>query len=337
MNSFRRIITPTLGWHLLGWTLFTIYTFRGGTDDWEGNWILGTDVLAHIAIFYVLYLIVYPRVQRVGNSWLVLAAVPLGIMGFIIFRYFFQEILLPFFVGFGNYVIDDLKFYFRDNLIRGLYIVVASLVSFLLLNLQRGKVRRKQLEIEKVRAELAFLRSQVNPHFLFNTLSYLHTEAFMIDRKLAGNILRLSDVLRYATQNSKVEQRTVAEEVTLLNNYIEIFRQRFEGRCYLNFSVEGDKFEQTMEPLLLMPFVENAFKHGRYVYEDTPIEVSLEVGTGSLVFTCRNAIKQQQKDEVSGIGLENTRRRLELLYPGRHELGIEEADDYFTATLSLQL
>lgn len=337
MNFLQKTVTPTLGWHLLGWTLFTIYVFWGGTDDWESNWILGADILAHIATFYVLFLTVYPRTQRLGNSWLVLAAIPVGILGFIGFRYFFQELLLPLFIGFGNYETDDLGFYFQDNLIRGLYIVIASLVSFLILNLQRGKVRRKQLEMEKARAELAFLRSQINPHFLFNTLSYLHTEAFMVDNKLAGNILRLADILRYATQNTKLEKRTIAEEVELLHNYIEIFRQRFEGRCYLNFKVEGANMGQRVEPLLLMPFVENAFKHGHYVDPGRPIEVALTVAEGELTFRCLNAIKLQQKDEASGIGLENVRRRLALLYPGQHELLVNPEEEYFTVCLSLQL
>lgn len=337
MNFFQKIITPALGWHLLGWTLFTMYEFRRGVDDWEDYWLGGANILAHIAIFYVLFSIVYPRLQRLGNSWLVLAAIPLGVVGFICFRYLFQEVLMMSLLGFGNYETDDLGFYFRDNVLRGLYIVIASLVSFLLLNLQQGRVRRKQLETEKTSAELAFLRSQINPHFLFNTLSYLHTEAFMVDAKLAGNILRLSDVLRYATQNTKQEKRTITEEVDLLNNYIEIFRQRFEGRCYLNFVVEGTLLEQQVEPLLLMPFVENAFKHGRYIDPETPIEVSLKVKEGHLEFCCRNAIKHQQKDEVSGIGLENVRRRLTLLYPQRHELQITPEEEYFMVSLSLQL
>ncbi len=337
MRFIRGLNNSLLGWHLLGWTLFIVYRYWGELGSWEDNWLAGTDLLAHIVTFYVFYLLVFPRLKVLSNSWLVAVSLPLGTVGFVFFRYVCQEVLMPLMVGFGNYLNEDLWFYFYDNVWRGLYVVSASLLSFFLLNLQRGKTKREQLETERTESELAFLRSQVNPHFLFNTLSYLHTEAFMIDQKLAGNILRLSDILRYATQNSKVERRTVAEEVALLNNYIEIFRQRFEGRCYLNFAVEGDDLEQEMEPLLLMPFVENAFKHGRYVVADTPIEVSLVVKEGTLNFSCRNSIKQEQKDEVSGIGLENIRRRLELLYPGRYELRTGEADNYFTATLSLQL
>lgn len=337
MSFFRKISTPALGWHLLGWTLFTITKFWGGIGDWEDKWLVGTEILAYVVTFYALFLIVYPRLQRLGNSWMLLAAIPLGIVGFVVFRYLIQEMLMPALIGFGNYETDDLGFYFRDNVVRGLYTVLASLVSFLVMNLQHGKAHRKQLETEKTKAELAFLRSQINPHFLFNTLSYLHTEAFMVDPKLAGNILRLADVLRYATQNTKVEKRTIAEEVDLLNNYIEIFRQRFEGRCYLNFTVEGTSMDQRVEPLLLMPFVENAFKHGRYIDPDWPIEVALKVTEDNLEFRCRNAIKHHQKDEVSGIGLENVRRRLTLLYPGRHELQIAPEEEDFTVCLSLQL
>lgn len=337
MSFVQKTISPLLAWHLLGWTLFSVYKFWEGSGDLEDNLLTGSNVLAHLGVFYVLYLLVYPRMQSLGDAWMVGLALPLGAVGFVFFRYFSQEVLLPAMAGFGNYETEDLRFYFYDNIWRGLYTVIASLVSYLLLNLQRGKARRILLEAEKTKSELAFLRSQINPHFLFNTLSYLHTEALMVNPKLAGNILRLSDVLRYATQNSKVERRTVAEEIALLNNYIGIFRQRFEGRCYLNFAVQGENLEQMMEPLLLMPFVENAFKHGRYIYEDTPIEVKLAVEDGSLLFTCRNFIKQQQKDEASGIGLENVRRRLELLYPDRHELRIEKFDNYFGVTLSLQL
>jgi len=335
MSLTKRISDPLLGWHLLGWTLFSVYTYRDGMADWQANWILGAEIMANASIFYFLYLLVCPRIQPVGNGWLVLVAIPLGAVGFVLFRYLFQEVLLLAVVGFGNYETNDYGFYFRDNILRGLYTVIASLIAYLLLNLRRGKARRKELEAEKTKTELAFLRSQVNPHFLFNTLSYLHTEAYMVDTKLAGNILRLSDVLRYATQNSLVERRTITEEVQLLNNYIEIFRQRFEGRCYLNFLVEGTGLEQLIEPLLLMPFVENAFKHGQYVHPDTPIQIRLVVSEGSLEFRCCNYIKRQQKDESSGIGLENTRRRLALLYPGRHTLAIDEKENIFTASLVL--
>lgn len=342
MSFVQRLNNPLLGWHLLGWTFFIVYQYWGETGNWEDTLFAGSSFLAFFVTFYVLYLLIFPRLKSLGNGWLVLATLPVGIVSFVCFRYVLQELLLPAIVGFGNYETDDLWFYLQDNLWRGFYTVIAALLSFFLLNLHRGKIRREQLEAEKTKAELAFLRSQINPHFLFNTLSYLHTEALMVNPKLAGNILKLSEVLRYATQNIKVDRRTITEEIALLNNYIDIFRQRFEGRCYLNFDVQGDDLlgddlQQVIEPLLLMPFVENAFKHGRYVNVDTPIDIQLTVGKGTLVFVCQNHIKQQQKDEVSGVGLGNVRRRLELLYPERHDMRIEKTDKYFTATLNLQL
>lgn len=338
MKRLKIKFHPILFLHLFGWGLFSAYKFWGeDLSDWEINLILLTDILTNMAVFYFIYSFLCPRIQGSGQIWLTLLAVPLGAFSFVFLRYFIQEILMPATLGFANYGTPELNFYFRDNILRGSATVIIPFIIFLLEKVQQNKRKSLRLEAAKTKAELSFLRSQVNPHFLFNTLSFLHTQAFTVDKELAANILKLSDILRYAIQNDQVKKRSLEEEVELLKNYIALLEKRFENRCFYTFNINGAPLDQQIEPFLLIPFVENAFKHGHYINPETPIKIQLDIMPGELVFSCSNHIKRQQKDQSTGIGLVNTRKRLSLLYPDQHQLQVREDQYIFQVQLSLTL
>lgn len=201
----------------------------------------------------------------------------------------------------------------------------------------RKEKEHAQLQKEKAEAELAYLRTQLNPHFLFNSLNILYTQAFQLDEKLSNTILKFSDILRYSLQKSKANRSSIQEEMQLAQNYIELFKERFSGRCFVEVMQSGEHRDYMIEPLLIIPFIENAFKHGRFTDPAHPIRFSWEVKNRQFIFRSVNQIKSGSKDVGTGIGLNNVRKRLELLYPDRHELVITEKENIFEVVLRLKL
>lgn len=328
--------------HIIGWAVFLLYQeleelATHGLEPSDLAFFLSLGSV-RIVVFYLFYGWVWRRFLQPGRWPYLLALVPLGVLLFPALRYAIEEVLYPATLGFGNYIDPTFYGYLRENLYwRGIPVVVASLVVYLLEQRSEAERRHRELLEQKTQSELAFLRGQLNPHFLFNTLSYLYTEAFRLDASLANTVLQLSDMLRYALQSAEKEQAPIAEEVQLLQNYMAIFEKRFKGRFFANFSVEGEGMEQKVEPLLLMPFFENALKHGLTSDPARPVVFTLSVKPGRLHFSSLNYVSQKEKDQGAGIGLDNVKRRLALRYPGRYELQARKNKDTFRVDLTIDL
>jgi two-component system LytT family sensor kinase len=208
----------------------------------------------------------------------------------------------------------------------------------------REKERENQLllqvlEKEKTQAELAFLRTQINPHFLYNTLNYLYAQAYPVSEPLAEAVLRLSDLMRYLLHDSPDGQMDLGREVEYVENYLAIHRLRFENNFCVEFAQTGQPVGgQRVATLLLIPFVENALKHGVVNQTAHPVRIHLHLpAPNQLEFSVENRINQHQKDATTGVGLPNIRRRLELLYPGRHTLGVHNDGQTYRTQLTLVL
>ncbi|MEI7663191.1 MAG: histidine kinase [Bacteroidota bacterium] len=198
--------------------------------------------------------------------------------------------------------------------------------------------QKKEMEAEKLSSELAFLKSQVNPHFLFNILNNICSLARKKSDETENAIIKLSQIMRYMLQDSKDEKVSLGKEVEYLQSYIELQRLRLPEQVKIVFIVDGHPELLSIEPLLLIPFVENAFKHGISYQEISEILIHLDARDRSLVFSVRNNISKQKEGAVeqgSGIGLKNVMRRLELLYPGNHLLEI--SNDGIKYQVELQL
>lgn len=260
-----------------------------------------------------------------------------GLLFFMVFRYFIQEMMMPFFFGFSNYALDLTPWiYINDNFWRPFQLILLSSAVFLFVDKLEKDRRNQQLEANKTEAQLAFLRSQINPHFLFNMLSYLYSKAYLKDKDLAHSILQLSDLLRYSTQKKEKKGALLSEEIRHLENYLDLYRKRFGNRCFVNYQCQGEINRQRIEPLIFQPFIENAFKHGIYTNESTPIVIDFQIEENHLKFYCKNKINQHVKDKGNGIGLENVKQRLILLYPNSHQLTIAKEDGYFSVQLNIQ-
>ena len=328
-------------WHLIIWVIYVVYQlidyYEAGVDEFMLLALCLSYMAAAISTFYIFYGFVWKRFINLKPSALLLFPIGLGLLAFIVIRYALEEIVFEAAFGFGNYTDDSFFPYAWDNLWRAIFYAACGLIVFLLERRQTMKAAMMQLKNEKTEAEMAFLRSQLNPHFLFNTLSFLHTKTMKLDPELSDTILKLSDMLRYSMQNSAEEQVPVRGEIQLLENYISIFRNRFEGKFFVNFNKQLPGFPHKIEPLLLMPFVENMFKHGVMNDVNTPGEILLTYNGRVMIFNCRNKINTYEKDARKGIGLDNVRRRLELCYPNNHELMINEENGYFSSSLTLNV
>ncbi len=200
--------------------------------------------------------------------------------------------------------------------------------------------RRRDLENGQLAAELALLKSQVSPHTLFNTLNSIYSLACLKSDDAPVAILKLSLLLRYMLYEADAPRVPLAREIELLENYIDLQRLRLDEQQLIHFEIEGDTTGYLIEPMLLIPFVENAFKHGVSYARPTPIEVRLFVGAGQLRFEVRNrcfGVSGQPTPAPGGLGLPNSERRLALLYPGRHQLQAAAEGDFFTVELTVQL
>jgi two-component system, LytTR family, sensor kinase len=203
---------------------------------------------------------------------------------------------------------------------------------------QRSKEREKGLVKEKLEAELKFLRTQTNPHFLFNTLNNIYALARKKSDDTADVVLKLSKLLRFMLYESKNDSISIAGELKVLNDYIELERIRYNERLTISFTRYIDDEAQPVAPLILLPFVENAFKHGAGETRfNSFIHIHAQLQKGQLIFTIENSRDEEGEEKITeNIGLSNVRRQLELMYP-EHSLDVEPGRKIFKVTLTINL
>ena len=192
---------------------------------------------------------------------------------------------------------------------------------------------------ENLKTELSFLRSQISPHFLFNVMNNIVALVRLKSDELEPTVMKLSGLMQYMLYETDEERVLLRSEAEYLQNYIDLQKQRFGPELKLNVQFDIKEDWHTIEPMLLIPFVENAFKHGNGLLEHPQIDIQLKVAEDHLNFTVKNKYKESKaiKEKTSGIGLSNVARRLELLYPAAHLLKIDQTDQWFTVHLHLTL
>jgi LytS/YehU family sensor histidine kinase len=192
------------------------------------------------------------------------------------------------------------------------------------------EAKRKELENEKLTAELTFLKAQINPHFLFNTLNNLYYLAFTNSPNTTEVIAKLSQMMRYMIYDSNHEKVLLSKEIEYIESYISLEKLRLNNQIPINFTVEGDISQVKIVPLILITFLENAFKHGVSNNSTTAfITLKLLVQHEYLIYTVENSKLETNNHEKSGIGLQNVKRRLDLSYPQKSHLEvINEEKDY---------
>ncbi|WP_426669299.1 sensor histidine kinase [Mucilaginibacter sp. McL0603] len=202
---------------------------------------------------------------------------------------------------------------------------------------QMTEQRASQAEADKASAELSFLKAQINPHFLFNTLNNIYTLAVMKDEHAPDSIMKLSNIMRYVTDDATANFVPLQDEINCINDYIELQRLRIGEKTSIDLYISGDIENKQIAPLILMTFIENVFKYGISKHTRSAIVIKIMGNETGISFFCQNRIfPEKDEKQRTGIGLKNTKQRLAHLYPGKYKLDIDTEAQLYTVKLMLQ-
>jgi hypothetical protein len=198
---------------------------------------------------------------------------------------------------------------------------------------------KQELVIHQTKSELALLKMQVSPHFLFNTLNNIDYLVTHDPAKASASIAKLGDILRYLIYESATDKIALAKELSHLEEYIELVRLRTKGANYLNYKVSGLPGHLQIAPMLFLPLVENAYKHSAVKEGENIVQIEIVISSSKLQFSIGNEYDSSQKSEErdGGLGLNLVKRRLELIYPGRHKCTVNKGNKRFNVELILEL
>ena len=234
--------------------------------------------------------------------------------------------------------------YTVDMMIGELYVITFVTAIKITLDFLKEQKRVADLEKNKLETELLFLKTQISPHFFFNTLNNIHSLALEKSSKTPKIILRLSELMRYLLYETKYERQTLENEILCIQNYLDLEKIRHDGLLEVNLSISGDIQEKQIPPIILLTFVENAFKHG--VNKNigiVKVDIDFKIEEDFLYFTITNPLPaitefKNSMDHSSGIGLENVKKRLNLGYnPNDYKLTITNDSENFTVKLKIKL
>lgn len=289
--------------------------------------------LVHAAIFYLNAFYLYPKLFNRRTWWLYLLSLPLLLfcsfqLKHMMLVLWFPEVLLN--ASANGFIYAP-----------SVGILIISIVYRNVINKFRMEKEQKERQAQQLQTELKFLRSQINPHFLFNVLTNLVALARKKSDRLEPALIMLSDLMRYMLYDSQGKKVPLTKEIEYLESYISLQQLRFGSDVQINssLSIDDNAHPYTIEPMLLIPFIENAFKHGIDYIAQPEISIRLSVQNDTLFFEVINQYQPQVsgKDDSSGIGLANVKARLNLLYKNSHQLIIHDKNDLFHITLTLKL
>ncbi|WP_205943494.1 sensor histidine kinase [Pedobacter polaris] len=265
------------------------------------------------------------------------ALVILSVAGYLVVQSLFDFYLYGYVVGpmRNSHLMEALSYNFFSTL----WYLGLMLALKLSLDWYGQQLTIQKITVEKLNAEVDFLRAQVNPHFLFNVLNNLYALTLKKSELAPDVVLKLSEMMEYMLYDSTDEKVLLEKEVIYLNNYIELERLRFDGQVTIALNIHHELKGHKIAPLLLLPLVENAFKHGLSKQtENNWLTVDIKMEKSTLKINIENAKPTSAiSKSKGGIGLNNLRKRLELLYPSKHQLELEDKKNSFMAKLVIEL
>jgi sensor histidine kinase YesM len=254
-------------------------------------------------------------------------------------RYVLEEVILYHFTGQHNYFEESRRFLFYtfDNSYFAVKGILYSTLVYFFFEFASNQNRIHKLEIDYNKAELSLLKSQLEPHFLFNTLNAFYTDLIDEQPKIAKDILRLCQLLRYVTYEAGTEFMPLSKEINFIEDYIYLHRKRFEDTLFLEYNVTGTIGDQPLPSLVFIHFVENIFKHGVVTKSTFPAKISIIVAEEFISMETSNLISVSEQYTASGIGKENLERRLSTIFKNEYELRYEQSEDVFSTFLKLPI
>lgn len=331
-----------IGLHILFWLIvfvvnFVLYSYTNGKYKKIFLALLTTfpiDIFAaYITIYFFIPKYLLKRNYLKFSIWFLLSVVIIVLLERYINLYFVYPNIY-------KEPTENIPAFFSINIVFlaiNIYKVVALAAVIKLIKIwYHNQKLESKLENLNLNSELAQLRNQINPHFLFNTLNNIDTLISKDTSKASDAIIKLSDIMRYMLYEANVEKVPLSKEIEYLKGYISLQKLRFKEKDFVTFNIVGDTNNKTISPMLFISFVENAFKHGSKKINESRIQIQLLIEKKQIYFECKNHYSNKNnKDSTKGIGLDNVKRRLALLYPNKHNLVISEENSIFTTQLTL--
>lgn len=332
--------------HLLFWCLYFSFFFyqisfgRGNREAPNYGRAFADALFQAVSlagISYFNYFLLLPRFLKHQNGLRYFVEITTIVCLVVPFQLYVKHEIYQSVMNLGRY-----DFFFRTSFIIQHTLNVVLVMGFVAMlrfanewfDLQ---ARRQEIENEKLATELRFLKEQINPHFLFNTLNNLYYLAHSQSPKTPDIIAKLSQMMRYMIYESNQEKVPVEKEIEYIKNYIELEKMRLEDDFVVQFDISGDYQRVRIAPFIFITFLENAFKHGVTSGENGKISLNLRFEGNQCFYEVKNAITKSIDTEQKGIGLLNVQRRLNLIYPEKHTLSVEEKESIFTARLTIEL
>lgn len=338
VNTFKRLSKNRIFQHVLFWSMsFLILTniFKVSAEIKRIDLIY--TAIFHVPILLIVYLnlrFLFPLFLEKGKYFFygisVLVLIALGAGFYIILFDSWIDHIFSGYYFIAYYGFLDISLYFI------IYLFVTSL-----LRLARGWFHLQEIEKEKTVAELKALKSQINPHFLFNSLNSIYSLARKNSSQVPEKVIQLSDLMRHIIYDSDVEYILLPKEIEMIRNYIELQNLRTPENEKIELEVVGEVKGKKVAPLIFLPFVENSFKHGLKSGAENPfVKIKIEVFENNLVFEIENSkgkASEINDSKYKGIGIENVKKRLGLIYPNQHSLNISDTENTFKVILQIKL
>jgi sensor histidine kinase YesM len=341
-----RIINNRLFQHITYWVLFVIFfAFAWGTydDNYEKTVLVELiNLPSKILLVYSVIYFLYPTYLYKGKIWGFTFLFLLFLFtASILQRITDNLIILDYFLKDWNKAPTfDLVQIVRSAVNMGAVLAIPMTVK-LMEYLSKVQQREQMLAKDKLEAELVFLKNQVQPHFLFNTLNSLYSLILKKSDRSLDVILKLSELLRYMLYETNSARVDLQKELDCIKSYLDLEKIRYGNRIDLSFNFWGEIAGKNIAPMIILPFIENSFKHSTKGFDGTAwITIELGIKENELVLKIENNVSSSSSDQnsiVGGIGLQNVKRRLSLIYPEKHELKIEATEESYGVHLNLQL
>nr|WP_295926366.1 sensor histidine kinase [uncultured Dyadobacter sp.] len=319
--------------HLLAWGIYATVVFYGNYARTSPDVFFihyGIALVAHAGSFYLNYAYLIPRILPRHSLVLFLVGNVMAMMLIAVSALVVEDALLHL----GQFSRRISSGDFSPLLTRGSnYIIFAlfGLVVRLSVDWYRKLSKEKEKENEYLKSELAVLKAQINPHFLFNSLNNLYALSLRQAPETPTVILRISEMMRYLLYETNAEMVPLEKEVSMIRTYVAMHEMRSKSEEGICFESSGQLQSVMIPPLLLLPLIENVFKHG-----SSPIVIAVRLNDQVLSVYTSNKLRAAGPEISGGLGIANLRRRLALLYPGAHELSLQQVQDIFTADLAIQ-
>ena len=325
---------------IIYWFIFSLFFFIDITFSKKNNYpsimfsnldLFGlTFYIVQILSFLIIYTIILPKLLDLKNWKKSILAILLSFTCFILLRYIIEQFITDILFDTINYFEGTpFIFYFYENIYYGSLIVFSSFFIWTIIHLIKTLQYNNIIEKEKNDAEIKFLKAQINPHFLFNTLNNIYSLVSINSDKSLKAIENLSAIMRFTTYETNKDKIEIEKEVDYINQYLALEQIRYGDNFYINKNIEIDNNSAQIYPYIISPLIENAIKHGIVKNKETPIQINIKSASTFVEVSVENKINQHQKDEISGIGLTNLKRRLNHYFGNNYQFEIKNNYETF--------